>query len=875
MIALRSRAARAWRAVAGLADGPYAAAAVVAAALLVYALVSIAWPLGPGRDVGTYVRVWVQLFDPEAVYPQSMLARTPLSPIVIGVLLEAGAVVAEIAMAVLYALSVLAWCVVARRFGTAATVATALALLLFPGYVMLFHRLSTDSLFAAGFAFTAVLLARALERPTTGRAAALGGAVAALVFVRPSSQVLLALGLVPLLARGVARERLVRAAAFGAAALVPLAAWAIHNGVRFDDYTVVRGGGATVPFFRAFVVDRIVSPENGPASRELARAVDDDLLVREPYRSYGVTLDEFFTAGSGRMHEDLVGLADRTWGWDDDYGHLSAVAREAVRKHPGRYARGVLSDLGVLLRAPLLLPVPSSEPAAPPEPDEAPTIVVNGRRLPEPSEGDLIPSAHQPGLASTPDVRIRDVWTSPTEHHLVYRDPDDARHARELERNAADLLRDFPARGGSEGAARALNWLSRVYPRSILILVVGAVAVALRRPRGWPIPAVLTAAALLICVVTMLGVYAVPEYVVPVAPAFVLLASAGLLGRKEAGVILASTLVVRDEADVVDAQIAYHLAAGVDVVVATDHQSEDGTTEILEEYERRGVLRLLRESGPVHEDVWRTQMARLAARELGADWVINTDADEFWLPRRGTLKETLAAVPEAIGAVHAVSRHFVPRPDGEAPFDERMLLRFAAAAALNDPMSPYRPHGKVAHRGDPAIVVHHGAHRIDGQPLLTGWQAFDVLHFPYRSLAQYERKTMRRARGDSDSPLGQYVRGLHARERGRVAEVYAELVVDDEIAARGLAAGSLAEDARLRDALRSLRAAGGIRSPTGAFRLGEPADAALQPAGTAWAEGAVDAVAYRDAEVVRLLRFATDLAARVGIVERRHGRRRA
>ena len=534
MIALRSRAARAWRAVAGFAEGPYAAAAVVGAALLVYALVSIAWPLGPGRDVGTYVRVWVQLFDPEAVFPQSMLARTPLSQIVIGVLLEAGAVVAELAMAVLYALSILAWCAVARRFGTAATVATALALLLFPGYVMLFHRLSTDSLFAAGFAFTALLLARALERPTTGRAAALGGAVAALVFVRPSSQVFLVLGLVPLLARGVARERLVRTAAFGAAALLPLAAWAVHNGVRFDDYTVVRGGGATVPFFRAFVVDRIVSPDNGSASRELARAVEDDLLVREPYRAYGVTLDEFFTAGSGRMHEDLVGLADRTWGWDDDYGHLSTVAREAVRAEPGRYARGVLSDLGVLLRAPLLLPVSSSQPAAPSEPDEPATIVVNGTRLPQPSEGDLIPSAHQPGLASTPDVRIRDVWTSPTEHHLVYRDPDDARHARQLEEEAAGLLRDFPARDGSEAAARALNWLSRLYPRAILLLLVGVVAVAVRRPRGWPIPAVLTAAALLLCVVTMLGVYAVPEYVVPVAPAFVLLATAGLLGRKEA-----------------------------------------------------------------------------------------------------------------------------------------------------------------------------------------------------------------------------------------------------------------------------------------------------------------------------------------------------
>ncbi len=43
---------------------------------------------------------------------------------------------------------------------------------------------------------------------------------------------------------------------------------------------------------------------------------------------------------------------------------------------------------------------------------------------------------------------------------------------------------------------------------------------------------------------------------------------------------------------------------------------------------------------------WRTDMARLAATDFGADWVINTDADEFWMPSGGTLKEVLASVPE-------------------------------------------------------------------------------------------------------------------------------------------------------------------------------------------------------------------------------------
>ena len=41
------------------------------------------------------------------------------------------------------------------------------------------------------------------------------------------------------------------------------------------------------------------------------------------------------------------------------------------------------------------------------------------------------------------------------------------------------------------------------------------------------------------------------------------------------------TLVVRDEVDIVEAWLAYHLARGVDLVIATDHRSIDGTTDIL------------------------------------------------------------------------------------------------------------------------------------------------------------------------------------------------------------------------------------------------------------------------------------------------------
>jgi hypothetical protein len=308
---------------------------------------------------------------------------------------------------------------------------------------------------------------------------------------------------------------------------------------------------------------------------------------------------------------------------------------------------------------------------------------------------------------------------------------------------------------------------------------------------------------------------------------------------------LVQTLVVRDEADIVDIQLRYHLNAGVDFVVATDHQSVDGTTEILESYARDGVLRRISVTDAVmHDGPWRTRMARLAATEHGADWVLNTDADEFWMPRGGTLKEVLGSVPGSHGVVFALSRHFVPRPDDERSFAERMTVRVAPPAAIHDPTSPYRPHLKAAHRADPAITISFGSHTVSSPRwrALHTWHPADVLHFPFRSLEQWENKGSRRARGDK--PLGQYVTALRAKESGRSAARFLALVVDDAMLEQGLAKGSLRLDTRLRDSLR-----------------GEAVLDAADPSVVS------DSVAVRDADIVRLRRYLDRMAVRVGALE--------
>jgi hypothetical protein len=273
------------------------------------------------------------------------------------------------------------------------------------------------------------------------------------------------------------------------------------------------------------------------------------------------------------------------------------------------------------------------------------------------------------------------------------------------------------------------------------------------------------------------------------------------------------TLLARDEADVVDAHLAFHLNAGVDFVVATDNGSEDGTTEILERYERSGHLHLMRESGnDMRQSEWVTRMARLAATEFGADWVINSDADEFWWPRSGSLKDVLALVPERFGLVRGAWRHFLPRPDDGHAFFERMTVRLRVPAFPGDKATIYHAHQKVAHRGRADVVVAEGNHDADGAgqlAALRGWYPLEVFHFSFRSRAQFEHKSIRTyeawLRSPNAGPTLHHVRAYDACVAGDAAEYYGSFVVDESRLERGLRDGTLALDTRLRDALRGLR----------------------------------------------------------------------
>jgi hypothetical protein len=336
------------------------------------------------------------------------------------------------------------------------------------------------------------------------------------------------------------------------------------------------------------------------------------------------------------------------------------------------------------------------------------------------------------------------------------------------------------------------------------------------------------------------------------------------------------TVLARDEADVIDAQIAFHLNAGVDFVIATDNKSRDATAEILEAYARDGTLHLIREPAEgLRQGEWVTRMARMAATDFGADWVLNVDADEFWWPRGGSLKDVLAAVPERYGVVHSFWRCFIPRPDDGSFFADRMTIRLSQQAPINDPSSVYRPVTKIAHRADPHVVVGRGNHGLVGGNLraLTTWHPIEVLHFPLRSHAQWMRKI--ELQGDAFTKhieragTGYHLSAYSALQSGRIDDQYRSLLVDDSAVARGLADGTLAVDTRLRDLLRMLRPQ--HDAPEGrAFALPGELQRPVtfpQPAGAEDAAYAVEAAVLGEADAVRIQRRLDALEQRLAALE--------
>lgn len=204
--------------------------------------------------------------------------------------------------------------------------------------------------------------------------------------------------------------------------------------------------------------------------------------------------------------------------------------------------------------------------------------------------------------------------------------------------------------------------------------------------------------------------------------------------NRQPNIKLVMTLLVRDEIDIITQNIEYHRNIGVDHFIVTDNMSQDGTTEVLREYEKRGILTYIEETSLNYEQrKWVTRMARMAKSEFNADWVINADADEFFVTKSCPLKDVLEKIKDS-NFIQVPMYNF--QTVEMNPTDNPIQKMFYKETLL-------QPLPKTIHRGDELINVTMGNHFAKSEnlsPKFINSNNIEIFHFPIRSYKQYELK---------------------------------------------------------------------------------------------------------------------------------------
>ena len=287
---------------------------------------------------------------------------------------------------------------------------------------------------------------------------------------------------------------------------------------------------------------------------------------------------------------------------------------------------------------------------------------------------------------------------------------------------------------------------------------------------------------------------------------------------------IAAHLGVKDEVELIEKTISHLRAIGVDLIIAVDSYSTDGTADILEAYRSDDDFWFVQMSdlepdGP--DKLWLRKNLELV-QEADADWVIFLDADEHWIPASGSLRDCSALNDSDVLSVDRFN--IALGPHGPMMPDELIPQRYEELLLFVEPIPDFRAHlqanpdtpwirgvpvPKVMVRPERICAVSDGMHDVIAvdNVSLRRTKPGDLLitHLPFTTRTRFKRKVdnARKVIAAHDEYLGKHL-AWHWRHWLTLAE---QGRIDEEFDRQALSAEAIAE----------LRASGVIRSAAEIF----------------------------------------------------------